>query len=656
MVANNPVTADVILPSGSWRIAAVPKGGWNAVPANAWLFRSIMVIAGALVVIPILIAGRLVEERQKHYRQLRRSEKQLSQLSRRLELALEASQIGVWEHNLDTNELLWDERVNELYGKSVDGKLRGLSDWIGTIHPDDAEQAQKDFDEAVANRGAYSSEYRVVLPDGTIRHIRTRATVFRDGTDAPRMIGAEWDVTADIALRKDLERAKTLAETRNMQLEAARARIEHIALHDLLTGLPNRRYLDEMLEGLASVDEEGESIALLHIDLDRFKEINDTLGHAAGDAMLVHAAKVLKANIRQTDFVARTGGDEFVVVCTSDGTQARMASLAERIIRRMQRPVSYQGTECRFGVSVGITSETGKIVDPKRLLVNADIALYRAKSRGRNRHEFFTETLQEEIVNTKRLADEILKGLEANEFLAYYQPQFDARTLRIVGVEALVRWQHPQHGLMMPETFLRAAEELNVVPAIDRLVLNQALRQYADWNAAGLLIPRVSVNVSARRLEDEELIPSIREMGIKPGTVSFELVELIFLDESDALVASNITQLKDLGIDIEIDDFGTGYASILSLLKLKPRRLKIDRQLVQPIVRSETQKQLVGSIIDIGSSLGIEVVAEGVETLTHVRVLRELGCDILQGHVFSGAIAAAEFEQFVRARSRRAAS
>ena len=280
-----------------------------------------------------------------------------------------------------------------------------------------------------------------------------------------------------------------------------------------------------MLEGLGSGDEEGKSIALLHIDLDRFKEINDTLGHAAGDAMLVHAAKVLKANIRTTDFVARTGGDEFVVVCTSDGTQERMASLAERIIRRMQKPVSYQGTECRFGVSVGITSQTGKIVDPKRLLVNADIALYRAKSRGRNRYEFFTETLQEEIVNTKRLADEILKGLEANEFLAYYQPQFDARTLRIVGVEALVRWQHPQHGLMMPETFLRVAEELNVVPALDRLVLNQALRQYADWNAAGLLIPRVSINVSAKRLEDEELIPSIREMGIQPGTVSFELVE-----------------------------------------------------------------------------------------------------------------------------------
>jgi diguanylate cyclase (GGDEF)-like protein len=653
---NRPVVADVLLPSGSWQIAAVPKGGWDVTPANAWLFRTIMIIAGALVVVPIVIAGRLVEERQKHYRQLRRSERQLSRLSRRLELALEASKIGVWEHNLETNELLWDDRVNELYGKPTDGKVRQFFDWIGGVHPDDAEQAQRDFDEAVANRGPYSSEYRVVLPDGAIRHIRTRAIVYQDGNEAPKMIGAEWDVSADVALRKDLERAKILAETRNIQLEAARARIEHIALHDSLTGLPNRRYLDEMLERHVPAEGESNGIALLQIDLDRFKEINDTLGHAAGDAMLVHAAKVLKANIRKGDFVARIGGDEFVVVCTSDGSAERMASLADRIIRRTQKPVFYQGNECRFGVSVGISSEAGKRIDPKRLLINADIALYRAKSRGRNRYEFFTETLQEEVVNSKRLADEILHGLESNEFLAHYQPQFDARTLQIVGVEALARWQHPVHGMLLPEAFLRTAEELNVVSTIDQLLLNQALRQFDVWNASGLAIPRVSVNVSAKRLQDEELIASIRDLNIRPGTVSFELVESIFLDENDDLVAANIDQIKALGIEIEIDDFGTGYASIVSLLKLKPRRLKIDRQLVMPIVKSEAQKHLVGSIIDIGKSLGIEVIAEGVETMDHARILKELGCDILQGYAFAAAMPMEEFHQFARTRVRLVAS
>jgi EAL domain-containing protein (putative c-di-GMP-specific phosphodiesterase class I) len=330
--------------------------------------------------------------------------------------------------------------------------------------------------------------------------------------------------------------------------------------------------------------------------------------------------------------------------------------LADRIIRHLRRPVSYQAYECRFGVSIGIASETGELADPKRLLVNADIALYRAKSRGRNRFEFFTEALQQEIVVTKRTADEILHGLEWNEFVAYYHPQFDANTLEIVAVEALVRWRHPVQGMLTPDIFLKTAEELNVVSALDRLVLEQTLSDHDEWNADGLAIPHVSVNVSARRLQEEELIASLRGLGIKAGAMSFELVESIFLDENDELVTWNVNQIKELGIDIEIDDFGTGYASIVSLLKLKPRRLKIDRQLVSPIVTSPAQRRLVESIIDIGRSLDIEVIAEGVETMEHARILKELGCDILQGHAFAGTMSATDFKEFVRARRWRAAS
>ena len=299
VIDGDPVTTDVLLPSGSWRLAAVPKGGWDTAMGNAWLFRLAMIVAGALVVIPILIAGRLFEERQKNYRQLRRSERELRQLSRRLELALSASRIGVWEHNLETDELVWDDRVNDIYGKPRDGKPRGFEDWAGAIHPDDVEQAQRDFDMAIANNDLYSSEYRLLLPDGRLRYIRTRAAIYQDASDQPKMIGAEWDVTADVTLRKELERAKNLAEKRNAELEIAKAHIEHNALHDSLTGLPNRRYLDEMLERFVP---NSDGVALLHIDLDRFKQINDTLGHAAGDAMLVHAANVLKSNVRRSRF------------------------------------------------------------------------------------------------------------------------------------------------------------------------------------------------------------------------------------------------------------------------------------------------------------------------------------------------------------------
>jgi diguanylate cyclase (GGDEF)-like protein len=646
---DDPVTAEVSLPTGSWQIAAVPKSGWDVTPANTWLLRTIMLIGGALVVIPILIAGVLIGERHKHYRELRRSERQLRRLSQRLELALDASQIGVWEHDLDTDVMHWDDRVNEIYGKPADGKPRYFADWAGSIHPDDFAKAARDFEEGIAT-GRYSSEYRVLLADGTVRYVRTRAKCYSEGSDN-KMVGAEWDVSADVLLTRELERAKSLAENRNAELEAAKARIEHTALHDALTGLPNRRYLDEVLG-----DRANGGVAVLHIDLDRFKQINDTLGHAAGDAMLVHASKVLTSTVRQDDFVARIGGDEFVVVCRSHVGVDRLAGLADRIIDRMRQPVPSKGYECRFGVSIGIAMDEGAPIDPGRLLVNADIALYRAKSRGRNRHEFFTDALQSEIVLTKRLADEILGGLERNEFVPHYQLQFDAETLEVAGAEALVRWNHPHDGLLAPGAFLKVAEELNVVSIIDRLVLEQTLRDFDEWTRLGLRVPRVSVNVSARRLQDEELIGGLKSLSIKPGTVSFELVESIFLDDNDDLVIWNANQIKELGIDIEIDDFGTGYASIVSLLKLKPRRLKIDRQLVAPTPKSARQRQVVQSIIQIGRSLGIEVIAEGVETMRHARVLKELGCDVLQGFALSRPMAAAQLVNYLGSRMQRKAS
>ncbi|TIP29769.1 MAG: EAL domain-containing protein [Mesorhizobium sp.] len=643
---NNPVTADVLLPSGSWRIAAVPKNGWPSTPDNAWFLRAIMAVAGALVVIPFLVTGRLIGERQRNYAEL-------SRLSRRLELALEASAIGVWEHDIATNELTWDDRVNEIYGKPT-GERRGYLDWAGAVHPDDLAGANADFDRAAAGGGPYLSEYRIIRPDGEIRHVRSKAIIYRAADDTPKMIGAEWDVTADVLLNKDLVRAKQLSESKNAELESAKARIEHIALHDSLTGLPNRRYLDQVLEDYAAnARRTGGYAALLHIDLDRFKHINDTLGHAAGDAMLVHASTVLRSKVDGEGFVARIGGDEFIVLCVAHGDIEQLAVLADRVICQMREPVYYQGHRCRFGVSVGIAVDNGKDVEAKHLLVNADIALYRAKSRGRNRYEFFTEAMQSEIVDTKRIADEILGGLERNEFIPFYQPQFDAKTLEIVGVEALARWRHPEKGILAPDVFLRIAEELNVVSIIDRNILEQSLTDLEGWSAANLHIPRVSVNVSARRLQDEELIKSLRNLNIKKGTVAFELVESIFLDENDDFVTWNLEQIKELGIDVEIDDFGTGYASIVSLLKLQPRRLKIDRQLVIPIVKSPQRRQVVSSIIEIGKSLGIEVVAEGVETMEHAQTLKSLGCDILQGYAFGQALDADGLKAFVRSRRLR---
>ena len=652
----DPVTAHVMLPEGSWEIAAIPKGGWSAAEGNSWLMRALMVVAGALILLPIGITGRLLGERQQHYRELKIRESAFEALSRRLGLALDVSKVGVWEMELATGRETWDDRTNELYGLPADGGPRSHDDWKRAVHPDDQPRAEADFRRMIAS-GRYESTYRVLLPDGALRHVRSVAALYREPGTPERVIGVNWDITPDVVLNEDLRRATQLTEARNGELELARIRIEHNALHDSLTGLPNRRYLDDMLQRHATTGYGGSgSMALLHIDLDRFKQINDTMGHAAGDAMLVHASTVLRDNCRSDDFVARIGGDEFVVLTKASAGDIYLGALAERIVAQMRRPVTYEGHECRFGVSIGIATDREVPLDAKRLLINADIALYRAKARGRNRYEFFSEALQAEVVNTKRVADEILNGLERNEFVAWFQPQFDARSLDVVGVEALARWQHPIDGIKTPDTFLPVAEELNVVATVDRLILQQSLAALARWDAIGLAVPRVSVNVSLRRLNDEDLIDGLKQLGIEPGRLSFELVESIYLDEGEAVVGWNIDQLKELGIDIEIDDFGTGYASIVSLQKLRPTRLKIDRQLVSPVLVDPSQRRLLASIVDIGKSMGIEVVAEGVETMDHAAILRDLGCDILQGYAFSRPLAAADLEAFLRAQAWRKAS
>ena len=654
---NSPVTADVSVASGSWHISATPKGGWNGPPSSRWRLRLALLAACVALVLPTWLIGRLMEERRGHFLKLRERQLELDRLSQRLELALDASKVGVWDFNISTGELVWDDRMNELYNYPADGGPREYRHWRERLTEADAERAIADFDQAIRTQGRYESQYRLELGDGRTRVIRAIGKVFVAPDLSSKIIGVNWDVTSDVALTQDLTRSKALTEARNAELEAARARIEYNSLHDFLTRLPNRMYLERALEEHAvRCATDGGGVVLLHVDLDGFKQINDTLGHSAGDAMLVHTAEMIRRNLRDGDFVARTGGDEFVVVCNADAGIDAFGGLARKIIDSVRKPTTFEGHECRLGMSIGIAGAFGGAVDRQRLLVNADLALYRAKSLGRNRYEFYNAALQAEILNSKQTADSIIRGLERGEFIPYFQPQFDARTHELVGVEALVRWRHPTRGLVPPDDFIPIAEELTVIGAIDRAVLEQSLALFRRWRALGFRVPRLSVNVSLRRLQDEGLVQGLRDLNIEPGVVSFELVETIYLDERGETFSHTIEQIKALGIDIEIDDFGTGYASIVSLTKLRPRRLKIDRQLVTPIVRSDAQRRLVQSIVDIGRSLDIEIVAEGVETMEHARLLRDLGCDILQGYALAKPMSGKDLETFMAAQSHLIAS
>lgn len=646
----DPVTSQVSLPSGSWHIAATPVGGWSDTPGNVWQIRSLILLAGLLVILPISIAGYLNDLRQMHMRELNHRQRQFQRLSQRLQLTLNTSRIGVWELNLETMEITWDSRMRELYC-IADGEPVTFETWHMAVHPEDRALAREEFDQASAAGDAYNSDFRVMTDDGSTKWIRAIGAVHVDSAGQRYIVGVNWDVSEDVELHESLLAAKQNAEQRNRELEDARAQMERNSLHDSLTGLPNRRFLDEKLLG----EHAGPKVtALLHIDLDRFKQINDTLGHAAGDAMLGHAASVLSASTRAGDVVARIGGDEFIIATTSEAGEDRLAALANRIIMKMREPVPYEGHECRFGVSIGIAmADPDEASCGKRLLIDADIALYQAKSNGRNRYEFFNASLKAEIIRNKRVADDILNGLDRNEFIPYFQPQFDAQTLDIVGVEALARWNHPSEGILAPDAFLKTAGELNVVPLIDHAILEQTLWQSTRWKAAGISIPKMSVNVSAGRLYEDDLIKSLNGLSFERGTLSFELLESIFLDDKNETIVANIAHLKALGIDIEIDDFGSGFASIVSLVQIRPARLKIDRQLISPIVNSDSERNLVASIIDIGQSLGIKVIAEGVETMQHATILRDLGCDTLQGYALARPMPSKELMDFVRAERWR---
>ena len=328
-----------------------------------WLRRLAIAAAGLLIVVPTWLIARLVEVRRRQFLMLRDRESDLERLSQRLNLALDASKVGAWEFDLNTKKLaIWDERMNELYDHANDGGVREYRHWRERLDPEDAQRAEREFAGAIERKGRYESQFKLSLPSGQSRVIRAIGNVYQ-GPGVAKIVGLNWDVTADVALNADLSQSKAMTEARNAELELARARIEYTALHDFLTTLPNRLYLERVLDERAlRCAVTGEGLVLLHLDLDRFKHINDTLGHLAGDAMLIHTAQLIKACLDDGDFVARTGGDEFVVLCNAKTGMEGFAALAQRIINRVRQPALHEGHECRFGMSIGIASAFGKEV------------------------------------------------------------------------------------------------------------------------------------------------------------------------------------------------------------------------------------------------------------------------------------------------------
>lgn len=438
-----------------------------------------------------------------------------------------------------------------------------------------------------------------------------------------------------------------------VSLQRVLTRVELLASHmgtraiqDMLTAALNRRGLQEGIKELARQPNPPREITFFVVDLDGFKQINDTAGHAAGDALLLRVTQKLRQLAPPDTLVARMGGDEFVLAFP-DATVARIDALLEPFFDWTRQPCMIEGREVRFGASVGLASGPFQKGSTDQLLMDADIALYAAKASGKNRACWCDADMREATLARKTLTDDVLRGLDAEEFEPYFQTQHDAVSGAVVGVEALVRWCHPKRGLLEPGVFLDAVVSAGRMADLDHMVMLRAAEIVCRIEEAGGDLCELAVNVSFSRLQDPGLIESISELPNLRARLTFEIVETVVLDEISPAHFFAIDTLRERGIGMAIDDFGTGHASILGLTRLRPDKLKIDKQMIQPILVSPDHRAILRAVIDMARSLGIATIAEGVETEEEVRLLAEMEVDALQGFAFTRPMPGAALQDYL---------
>ncbi|WP_420473316.1 EAL domain-containing protein [Noviherbaspirillum sp. ST9] len=440
-----------------------------------------------------------------------------------------------------------------------------------------------------------------------------------------------------------------------LRAEAARRRyaqqLEYHAGHDILTGLPNRALLQDRLnQAIAYASRYCYSVWVLFLDLDRFKFVNDSLGHKAGDAVLKTIAARLEASVRETDTVARLGGDEFVLVLPERADETLNTSVVQRIMDAVAAPLVVEGHEFFLGCSIGVAVYPSDGDDPETLVKNADIAMYRAKESGRNNFQFYTAAMNERLLERLRIEGDLRNALERGEFVLHYQPQIDLDTGRTVGMEALIRWAHPSLGMIPPLRFIGLAEETGLIVSIGEWVLRTACAQAVAWQRAGLGALRVAVNLSARQFAQHDLVHlvagTLQETGLPPHLLELELTESLVMTDVDRAIGV-LGELKSLGVQLSLDDFGTGHSSLSYLKRLPIDALKIDQSFVRDINQTPDDAAIVASIISLARNLRRHVIAEGVETLEQLTYLQSHGCNEMQGFYFSKPVPAELFERLL---------
>jgi diguanylate cyclase (GGDEF)-like protein len=456
----------------------------------------------------------------------------------------------------------------------------------------------------------------------------------------------------ELTLRRQVESLERVVEDRTRGLEAANRQLRHMATHDALTGLPNRVLLEDRLsQAIAHAARDGHSFALAVFDLDRFKVINDSFGHATGDALLKEVASRLQGVARSIDTVVRLGGDEFVMIIDNLAQAADAESVAQRAVAALRVPLRIGEHDIHTSASVGIAlyPQDGNSVES--LMAHADAAMYCVKQHGRNDLQFFTAGMDAATQDRGKLESDLHQALAREQFVLHYQPKVDAQTGKLRGAEALIRWLHPERGLVPPATFIPLAEDSGLIEGIGNWVIHEACRQARAWQDQGLAPTRVAVNLSAFQFHNGKLLEAIRrsleEFSLDPAYLEVEITESALMSDPEESVAI-LRRLSEMGVLVSVDDFGTGYSSMSYLQRFPIDKLKIDRTFISDVTSSNDDASIVSAIVSLGHTLNLKVIAEGVETPEQLEFLQMLGCDQYQGYHYSRPMPAAEFAELIR--------
>ncbi|HEY7949159.1 MAG TPA: EAL domain-containing protein, partial [Acidimicrobiales bacterium] len=545
-----------------------------------------------------------------------------------------SSPVGILElaHNGSTQYV--NPRLNEIAGIDDAFWLAGGS-WLDCVYPEDRAEVLALAESTWTNKGDAATSLRLLRPSGEIRNVRVLAAPVTGGDGEPSsFVVTVQDVTEEVAA----------TETLAFQ-----------AMHDSLTSLPNRAlFLDRLAVELAHSARSGSDLAVMFLDLDRFKVVNDGMGHQAGDELLKAVAKRLLGMVRAGETVARLGGDEFTFIFHDVRDATVAAGVAERILDALTAPIEIEGREIVVTGSIGIVIP-GPGADASTVLRDADAGMYRAKASGRSRFEIFDENHRRAVVERLTVETELRKGIERGELRVHYQPLVSLKTGSVFGAEAFVRWEHPTRGILLPHEFVPVAEETGLIVPLGEFVFRTAAADCARWDHTdgGPTLETLAINVSARQLASPLLCPMVHDVlvadSVDPGRISIEVTESVIMSD-DAVTRRSLADLRDLGVGVAIDDFGRGYSSLASLSGLPLSVVKIDKSFVDQIGFAPDRGPIVVAIVEMAHALGLLVVADGVSGEQQRAFLVECGCDIAQGELWSRALPADEFALWWKVR------